>query len=126
MDKNYLQEIIKKLKKKGCDQADVFFLENLTMSSSRRMKKLEKNEQSESKEIGIRAILGKKQSIISSNNLSTKNIDTLIERLFEMVSIVPENHFCGLAAPEKIENFTQGEYSKLDLYDDKIPKETQI
>ena len=121
MDKNYLQEIIKKLKKKGCDQADVFFLENLTMSSSRRMKKLEKNEQSESKEIGIRAILGKKQSIISSNNLSTKNIDTLIERLFEMVSIVPENHFCGLAAPEKIENFTQSEYSKLDLYDDKIP-----
>ena len=121
MDKNFLQEILKKLKVKGCDQADVFFVESLTMSSSRRMKKLEKNEQSESKEIGIRAILGKRQSIISSNDLSSKNIDLLIERLFDMVSIVPENQFCGLTETENINNFNQEQYSKLDLFDKKLP-----
>ena len=63
MDKNFLSDIILKLKKRGCDQSDIFYVKNFSMSSSKRLGKIEKNEQSENVEIGIRAIIGKKQSI---------------------------------------------------------------
>ncbi len=122
MDKNFLSDIILKLKKKGCDQSDIFFVKNFSMSSSKRLGKIEKNEQSESVEIGIRAIVGKKQSIISSNNLDSKNINSLLDRLYEMVLHVPDNSYCGLAEESSISNFSNKEFENLDLFDKKIPK----
>ena len=126
MDKNFLSDIILKLKKRGCDQSDIFFVKNFSMSSSKRLGKIEKNEQSENVEIGIRAIIGKKQSIISSNNLDLNNIDKLLDRLYEMVSHVPENNYCGLAEESSISNFSQKEFELLDLFDGKIPKLSEL
>ena len=101
MNKNLLEKILKKLKQKGCDQADVVFAEDLTMSSSSRLGKIEKTEFSEIKEIGIRAIINKKQSIVSSSNIEENNINDLVEKVVEMAKVVPEDEYCGLA--EKIE-----------------------
>ena len=44
MDRNFISDIIKKLKIKCCDQSDVFFIESSSLSSTRRLKKLEMNE----------------------------------------------------------------------------------
>ena len=126
MDKNFLQNIINKLKKKGCDQSDVFFVKNSSLNSSVRLNKLEKNEYSENFEIGIRAIKGKKQSIISSNNTEDKNINLLIDRVFEMVSVVPDNQYCGLASDQEIESFCQKDFDDLDLFDQKIPTLSEL
>ena len=41
MNKNLLEEILKKLKK-GCDQADVIFAEDSTSSASSRLGKIER------------------------------------------------------------------------------------
>ena len=46
MNKNFVLDIIKKLKNKGCDQCDVFLIDSLSMSSTQRLGKLEKNERS--------------------------------------------------------------------------------
>ena len=105
MDKNFIFKIIEKLKKKGCDQSDVFLTKNFSISSSRRLGKLEKNEQSESYDVGIRAIVGKKQSIISSNNVNLKNIESLISNLYERVLVVPDNPNCGLLESTKVSSF---------------------
>lgn len=121
MDKNFLLNIINKLQKKGCDQSDVFFVKNLSLNSSIRLNKLEKNEHSENFEIGIRAIKGKKQSIISSNNIDFKNIDLLVNRVCEMVSVVPDNQYCGLASEKEITDFNQKDFVELDLFDPKVP-----
>ena len=72
MNKNLLEKILKKLKSKGCDESDVIFAEDSTISSSSRLGKIEKTEVSEIKEIGIRAIINKKQSIVSSSNIEEK------------------------------------------------------
>ena len=42
MNKNLLEKILKSLKAKGCDQADVVFAEDSTISSSSRLGKIEK------------------------------------------------------------------------------------
>ena len=122
MDKNFLSDIISKLKKKGWDQSDIFMVKNFSMSSSKRLGKIEKNEQSESFEIGIRAIIGKKQSIISSNNVNQKNVQYLLDRLYEMVLHVPDNNYCGLAEESSVSNFSHKEFEDLDLFDGKIPE----
>ena len=125
MNKNLLEEILKKLKKKGCDQADVIFAEDSTSSASSRLGKIEKTEISEIREIGIRAIIKKKQSIISSTNLEFDNINRLIDRVVEMAKVVPEDEFCGLAEEKYYENINK-KNSELQLFDSYIPKIKEI
>ena len=72
MDKNLLQDINLKLKKKGVTESDVVYFESETVSASSRLGKLEKTEKSELQEIGIRVIINYRQSIISSTNLDKK------------------------------------------------------
>ena len=121
MDKNLLEEILNKLKKKGCDESDVVYSEVLTKSSCSRLGKIENNETSEIREIGIRTIKDKKQSIISTTNLEPDNISNLTDKLVEMVKVVPENEFCGLAEENQIKNFTADAHSKLELFDEFEP-----
>ena len=125
MNKNLLEEILKKLKKKGCDQADVIFAEDSTSSASSRLGKIEKTEVSEIREIGIRAIIKKKQSIISSTNLESDNINKLIDKVVEMAKVVPEDEFCGLAEEKNYENVNK-ENSELQLFDSYKPKIKEI
>lgn len=121
MDKNLAEDLIKRLKSKGADQCDVMFLKSQSISSSQRLGKLEKNEYSTSYEVGIRCIIGKKQSIISSSNLKKKNLLNLIDKVFDMTKIVPENNFCGLAESNQIYKLDRDDQKKLDLCDNKIP-----
>ena len=72
MDKNLLQDILSKLNKMGCKESDVFFSKVNTVSCSSRLGKIENTEQSSTSEIGIRAILDKRQSIVSTTNLEKK------------------------------------------------------
>ena len=113
MNKNLLEKILKKLKSKGCDESDVIFAEDSTISSSSRLGKIEKTEVSEIKEIGIRAIINKKQSIVSSSNIEEKNIDKLIEKVVEMAKVEPEDEYCGLANEKEIKkSFTSIDMNK--------------
>ena len=74
MDKNFLQDILKKLKKKGADEADVVFSSSENKSSSCRLGEIEKTEESITNEIGIRVIIKKRQSIISTTNIEYRKI----------------------------------------------------
>lgn len=126
MNKNLLEEILKKLKKKGCDEADIVFAEDSTISSSSRLGKIEKTEVSEVKEIGIRAIINKKQSIVSSTNIEEKNIDNLVEKVVEMAKVVPMDKFCGLANKNEIEKFPKFNNADLNLCDPYKPSIKEI
>ena len=121
MDKNFLEDILKKLKSKGADHADVIFSQEESKSSSCRLGKIEKSETSEVKEIGIRVILKKKQSIISSTNLELKNLNELIDRVLEMVKVVPEDKYCGLADENQVSIPDPAEVKKLNLFDEYEP-----
>ena len=81
MDKNFLQDILKKLKKKGADEADVVFSSSKNKSSSCRLGEIEKTEESVTNEIGIRVIIKKRKSIISTTNIEHRNINSLIEKV---------------------------------------------
>ena len=84
MDKNFLKTILSRLSKMGCHEADVFFSKSKTSSCSSRLGKIEKKEESSTNEIGIRAIINKKQSIVSTTNLEKQNVYNLTEKVVEM------------------------------------------
>ena len=72
MNKNFLNDIISKLKTKGCDEADVLYCESNNKNCSSRLGKIDKKENSYTKEIGVRAIINKRQAIISSTTSEEK------------------------------------------------------
>ena len=117
MDKNFLKTILNRLSKMGCHEADVFFSESKTSSCSSRLGKIEKKEESSTSEIGIRAIINKKQSIVSTTNLEKQNVYNLTEKVVEMAKVVPENQFCGLAESDKIKKVSKQEVQKLEICD---------
>ena len=117
MDKNFLKTILNRLSKMGCHEADVFFSESKTSSCSSRLGKIEKKEESSTSEIGIRAIINKKQSIVSTTNLEKQNVYNLTEKVVEMAKVVPENQYCGLAESDKIKQVSKQEVQKLEICD---------
>ena len=121
MDKNFLKTILNRLSKMGCHEADVFFSESKTSSCSSRLGKIEKKEESFTNEIGIRAIINKKQSIVSTTNLEKQNVYNLTEKVVEMVKVVPENQYCGLAESDKIKQVSKQEVQKLEICDSYEP-----
>ena len=126
MDKNFLQDILKKLKKKGADEADVVFSSSENKSSSCRLGEIEKTEESVTNEIGIRVIIKKRQSIISTTNIEHRNINSLIEKVIEMVKVVPTDEFCGLANNNQISIPSKEDIENLDLCDKYEPDKTEI
>ena len=117
MDKNFLKTILDRLSKKGCHEADVFFSNIKTSSCSSRLGKIEKKEESSTSEIGIRAIINKRQSIVSTTNLEKQNIYNLTEKVVDMAKVVPENQYCGLAESDQIKGVSKEEVEKLNLCD---------
>ncbi len=126
MDKNILQDILKKLKKKGVDEADVAFYSSKNKSSSCRLGEIEKTEESVTNEIGIRAIIKNRQSIISSTNIEHSNINSLIERVIEMVKVVPKDEFCGLANNNQVSIPSKKDLESLELFDTYEPNKKEI
>ena len=117
MDKNFLKTILDRLSKMGCHEADVFLSKSKTLSCSSRLGKIEKKEESFTNEIGIRAIINKKQSIVSTTNLEKQNVYNLTEKVVEMAKVVPENQYCGLAESDKIKQVSKQEVQKLEICD---------
>nr|WP_321394339.1 metallopeptidase TldD-related protein [Emcibacter sp.] len=101
--------------KAGADQADAVFFSSESESVSWRLGKMEDVERSESSDLGLRVIIGKKQAIVSSSDLGQANLDTLVERALDMARNAPEDPWCGLAD----KNLLAGKIPEgLDLYDD--------
>lgn len=117
MDKNFLKDVLFKLKKAGSHESDVFYSKVRSLNSSSRLGKIEKTEESEVSEIGIRAIIDKKQSIVSTTNLDKTNIENLIDKVVGMARVVPANEYCGLAAREMVKKFDKNKFENLNLYD---------
>ncbi|WP_420717511.1 TldD/PmbA family protein [Emcibacter sp.] len=110
-----LETLVYLAQKAGADQADAVFFSSESESVSWRLGKMEDVERSESSDLGLRVIIGKKQAIVSSSDLGQANLDTLVERALDMARNAPEDPWCGLAD----KNLLAGKIPEgLDLYDD--------
>ena len=112
-----LGDLIARATKAGAEAADAVLFESASLSHAQRLGKVEKLERSEGYDLGLRVLIGKRQAIVSSNDRSTGALSELLERAIAMAKTVPEDPYCGLAAPEELAR----ELPSLDLEDPSEP-----
>jgi PmbA protein len=108
-----LQDLVARARRAGADAADAVLFEGVSLSHARRLGKTEKLERSEGQDLGLRVLIGRRQAIVSSNDRSPAALAELVARAIAMARTVPEDPFCGLAAPEEIAR----EWPHLDMLD---------
>jgi len=116
-DIDLLQDLVACARRAGADAADAVLFEGVSLSHARRLGKTEKLERSESQDLGLRVLVGKRQAIVSSSDRSPGMLAELVERTLAMARAVPEDPFCGLADPEEIAH----EWPVLDMLDPEEP-----
>lgn len=96
-----LAELIARARAAGADEADAVLLGGTSLSVQRRLGRLENLERSESRDLGLRVLVGRRQAIVSSTAIDPAGFAALAERAVAMARVVPEDPFAGLpeAAP---------------------------
>src|SRR5437660_456096 len=112
-DIDLLQDVVGRARKAGADAADAVLFEGTSLSHARRLGKTEKLERSESQDLGLRVLIGKRQAIVSTSDRSPKMLAELVERTLAMARAVPDDPFCGLADPAEITH----DWPALDMLD---------
>ena len=97
-----LQDVLNAALRHGATAADIVLEHATSASVGRRLGKPESLTRSEEGEIGLRVLVGHRQAIVSSSDLSPKALLAMAERAVAMARLVPEDPWCGLADPEQI------------------------
>ncbi len=95
-----LAGLIAKAKAKGADAADAVLVHGVSLSVALRLGALEHLSRAEGADLGLRVLIGKRQAIASSSDLSSAALDELVERAVAMAATVPEDPYCVLAESE--------------------------
>jgi PmbA protein len=98
----FLGDVLARAKKAGADAADTMLGESQSLSFERRLGKTEGLERSESRDLTLRVLIGKRQAIVSATDLSDKTVSALVERAVAMARIAPEDPFIGIAEPAQL------------------------
>jgi PmbA protein len=112
-----LDDLLARARSAGADAADAVFVDSTSVSHAQRLGNVEQLERSEEQDLGLRVFVGKRQACVSSSDLSAKALDELAERALAMAKNVPEDPYCGLAAPDQLTT----EWPNLDSCDPEEP-----
>ncbi|MCU0987474.1 MAG: TldD/PmbA family protein [Acetobacteraceae bacterium] len=92
-----LADLVAAAKRAGADAADALFAEGASLSVQRRLGHTEHVERAESRDIGLRVFVGRRQAIVATTDTSPGNFARVAERAVAMARAVPEDPFAGLA-----------------------------
>ena len=89
MDENLLQEVVAKARAAGADAAEAVFAERQSLSVTVRLGELEEVEREESRDLGLRVFVGRRQASVSGSDISAEGRGKLIERVVAMARLAP-------------------------------------
>jgi PmbA protein len=101
----------------GADQADALAVRAVSLSVEVRDGAVEESQRSEGDDLGLRVIVGRKQAVVSTNDLKGDGFDALAERAVAMARAAPEDRFAGLADDAQLTR----QLPALDLIDPEMP-----
>ncbi|MGB2227332.1 MAG: TldD/PmbA family protein [Parvibaculales bacterium] len=106
-------KLIELTKAAGADAADVLVSDGASLSVSCRMGQLEDTERAESRDIGLRAMIGQKQAFVSGSAVDEEALKQLAQRAVDMAQATPEDRYCGFAPEDRLSS----EIPALDIAD---------
>lgn len=111
------QRLVEAAKKAGADAADAVAVRGVSQGVEIRDGRVEESERSEGDDVGLRVLVGKRQAVVSTNDISGDNVATLAARAVAMAKVAPEDAFVGLADPALLAK----DFPNLDLLDRDVP-----
>ncbi|MBT8471793.1 MAG: TldD/PmbA family protein [Marinicaulis sp.] len=109
-----LSTLIADAKAVGGEAVDAVLYHSVSHGVSWRMGNLEDVERSESADLGLRVMVGKRQASVSTTDHSRASLKELAERCADMAKAAPEDPYCGLAPKERL---ASAPFKSLDLGD---------
>jgi len=100
----------------GADAADALDVRSVSLAVEVREGAVEESERSEGDDVGLRAFVGPRQAVVSTNDVNA-NVAELAERAVAMAKAAPEDPFAGLADPARLAR----DVPDLDLLDPDLP-----
>jgi PmbA protein len=101
----------------GADAADAVAMRSVSQSVEVRDGAVEESERAEGDDIGLRVLVGRRQAVVSTNDIKGESVATLAERAVAMARVAPEDKFAGLADPAELAR----RFPDLDLVDERLP-----
>lgn len=97
-----LDRLLTDARRAGADAADAILIDRRSLSLAWRLGKQETVERAEGVDLGLRVLVGSRQALVSSSDVSAEALRQLVERALAMARIVPEDPFCGLADADQL------------------------
>ena len=116
------QKIIDLTLKLGATQADALVSDSASLSLSCRMGELEDCERAESRDIGLRAMIGQQQAFVSGSAVDENALAQLAQRAVDMAQATPEDRYCGFAPQDRLAD----SFPDLDISDAYEPSADEL
>jgi PmbA protein len=111
------EHLVQAAKKAGADAADAVAVRSISLSVGVRDGAVEESERAEGNDMGLRVLLGRRQAVVSTNDLAREGVPALAERAVAMARATPEDRFAGLADADRLARSVPD----LDLVDQNMP-----
>lgn len=112
------ERLVAAARRAGADQADALAVRYVSLSVDVRDGAVEESQRSEGDDLGLRVLVGRRQAVVSTNDLKADGFAALAERAVAMARAAPEDRFAGLADASMLAK----ELPALDLIDPDIPE----
>lgn len=111
------ERLVAAARKAGADEADAVAVRSVSMGVEVRDGALEESEHSESDDVGLRVFVGRKQAVVSTNDIGKADSAALAERAVAMARVAPDDPYAGLADKALLAR----DIPDLDLMDPVVP-----
>jgi len=118
---DHAERLVKAARAAGADAADAVTLRSLSLGIEVRDGAVEESESAESDDFGLRVLVGKRQAVVSSNDMAD-DVAAFAQRAVAMARVAPEDKFAGLADASELAH----DFPDLDLSDNTLPNVQQL
>ena len=116
------QRLVEAAKRAGADAADAVAVRGISQGVEVRDGRVEESERSEGDDVGLRVLVGQRQAVVSTNDVSGDGVAKLAERAVAMARVAPDDKYVGLADPSLLAR----DFPNLDLLDPKVPSTAEL
>jgi len=110
------ERLVETARMAGADAADALAVRSVSVSVEVREGAVEESERAESDDVGLRVFLGRRQAVVSTNDVKGDSAAALAERAVAMARSAPEDRFAGLADASELAR----DWPDLDLVDPEL------
>ena len=116
------ERLVKAALSAGADAADAVAVRAMSLSIEVRDGAVEESESAEGDDLGLRVLVGKRQAVVSTNDMASDSSAALAARAVAMARAAPEDKYAGLAD----EALLAHDFPDLDLIDPDLPTVSQL